>query len=110
MGRVLTISRVAVAPQHEAEYLRTIQQLAECGKSRARNLWLFRNPDDPGRFIEFSESRTELNHRVRASRTDLEERLERRLRQIADYEPDAWELWAEVPVTEPAPPDAPEHH
>jgi len=104
MARVLTISRVAVPPEHEAEYLRTIRQLAECGRERARNLWLFRNPEEPGRFIEFSESRSEPSHRVRASRTDLEERLERRLRQIARYEPDAWELWAEVPVTEPGAP------
>lgn len=110
MGRVLTISRVAVRPEHEAEYLRTIQELAEVGKSRARNLWLFRNPDEPGQFIEFSESGTEHNHRARASRTDREERLERRLRQIAEYEPDAWELWAEVPVAAPVPPDAPDLH
>ena len=97
MARVLTISRVLVTPEHESEYLRIVQQLAEFVRGRAQSIWLYRNPAVAGRYIEFSESRTEMAHRVRASRTDLEERLERRLREIAEYAPDAWDLWAEVP-------------
>lgn len=96
MPRVLTISRVTVRPELEAEYVRTVHQLAELGRSRAQHLWLFRNESAPGRYVEFSESPTEMAHRLRASRTDLEERLERRLRDIAEYAPDAWELWSEV--------------
>jgi hypothetical protein len=97
MPRVLTISRVTVAPEHEAEYVRAVHELAEIARRRAQNVWLFRNPGVAGSYIEFSESRTEIAHRVRASRTDLEERLERRLREIAEYAPGAWDLWTEVP-------------
>lgn len=96
MPRVLTISRVTVAPGHEAEYVRTVRQLAEFVRGRAQNLWLYRDPAVAGSYIEFSESRAEMAHRVRASRTDLEERLERRLRELAEYAPGAWDLWTEV--------------
>ena len=97
MARVLAISRVTVAPGHEAEYVRTVHRLAELARGRAQNLWLYRNPAAAGSYIEFSESRTEMAHRIRASRTELEQRLERRLREIAEYAPDAWDLWTEVP-------------
>jgi hypothetical protein len=98
VGRVLTISRVTVRPAHEAEYVRTVHQLAEITRARSQRLWLFRSAVTPTAYIEFSEGPSELAHRVRASRTDLEERLERRLREIAEYQPDAWDLWSEVPA------------
>mgnify|MGYP000085350890 FL=1 len=98
MTRILTISRVSVPPANEEEYLRTVQQLAELGSGRGQHLWLFRQQRGPGRYIEFSESRTELTHRARASRTDLEQKLERRLRELATYEPGAWDIWEEVPA------------
>jgi hypothetical protein len=104
MGRVLTISRVSVLPADEAEYVRTVRHLAELGSARGQHLWLFRAADGPGRYIEFSESRSELTHRARASRTDPEQQLERRLRELAHYEPGSWDLWEEVPV--PSPDDA----
>ena len=44
-----------------------------------------------------------MAHRARASRTDLEVKLERRLREIANYAADAWELWQEVPAPQPRP-------
>jgi hypothetical protein len=99
MGRVLTISRVTVSPEHESEYVRTVHQLAELSRARAQHLWLFRSAEQPGNFIEFSEGPSELAHRSRASRTDLEERLERRLRELAQYQPGAWDLWSEVPAS-----------
>ncbi len=98
MGRVLTMSRVSVSPDHEAEYVRTVHQLAELGAQRGQRLWLFRTPGGPGRYVEFSESGSELTHRARASRTELEQKLERRLRELARYEPGAWDLWEEVPA------------
>ncbi|HTS89409.1 MAG TPA: hypothetical protein VMG41_13030 [Gemmatimonadales bacterium] len=97
MKHVLTISRVTVTPEHEAEYVRTVHQLSQTAATRAQHLWLFRSTVQPHSYIEFSESRSELAHRARASRTDVEERLERRLREIATYAPDAWDLWEEVP-------------
>jgi hypothetical protein len=98
MPRVLTVSRVTVPPQHEAEYLRTIHALAELGGGRRQQLWVFRSRRTPHSFVEFSESPSELSHRARASRTDQEQKLERRLHEIATYAADAWDLWEEVPA------------
>ncbi|HEY7684141.1 MAG TPA: hypothetical protein VH879_15965 [Gemmatimonadales bacterium] len=97
MPRFLTISRATVAPEHEAEYVRTVHQLAELGQSRSQHLWLFRRAGTRGSYVEFSESLAAMSHRARASRTDLEERLERRLAELAQYAPGAWDLWEEVP-------------
>ncbi len=111
MTRVLTISQVTVTPAHAEEYVRIIHQLAELGGGRGRHLWLFKDPEVEGHFIEFSESRSPHSHRARASRTDPELKLERRLQEIARYAPDAWRLWEEVPTPEVADPDTadPEH-
>jgi hypothetical protein len=98
MSRLLTVSRVTVSPEFEAEYLRTVQALAELGVSRGQRLWLFRSPETPHTFLECSESRTEFTHRARASRTDYELKLERRLQAIAHYSPGSWDLWEEVPL------------
>jgi predicted NAD/FAD-dependent oxidoreductase len=102
MGRILTISRVTVTADREEEYVRLIHQLSDLGGTRGQQLWLFRDPDSVGQFIEFSESRTPLSHRARASRTDLEVKLEKRLKEIVRYAPDAWQLWEEVPAPEPS--------
>lgn len=103
MGRVLSVARVTVPPEHEAEYVRIIHQLAEIGEARGQRLWLFKSDAVPGLFLECSESRTEMSHRNRASRTDLEMKLERRLTLIAEYEDGGAQLWDEVARPE-APP------
>lgn len=103
MRHVLTISRVTVAPEHEAEYIQTVHRLSRIAAARSQHLWLFRSTVAPQSYLEFSESRTEMAHRVRASRTDMEERLEHRLREIAVYAPGAWDLWEEVPVPQDEP-------
>lgn len=101
MARVLSVARVRVSGEFEEEYIRTVHALAELGAGRGQHLWLFRGSTMPGTYLEFSESRTEHSHRARASRTDLETKLERRLAEIARYEPGAEELWEEVPAPEP---------
>lgn len=103
MPRVLTAARVTVRPEHTEEYLQLVHQLADLGEDRGQHLWVFRNMGNAGSFLEFSESRTELSHRSRASRTDLEQRLEKRLREIATYAAGAWDLWEEVPPPDPIP-------
>jgi hypothetical protein len=108
MGRVLAVARVMVTPEHEEEYIRTVHALAELGAGRGQHLWLFRSGDTPGTFMEFSESRTEHSHRARASRTDMEAKLEARLMQLGRYAPGFRELWEEVPAPEPEPDDAAE--
>lgn len=99
--RVLTVARVTVLPEHEAEYIRTVHALADIGAPRGQNLWLFKNSRTPHTYLEFSESRTEMSHRSRASRTDYEMQLERRLHQIAQYAPGSAELWEEVTAPQP---------
>lgn len=104
MPRLLAIARATVLPESEEEYVRTVHALAELGRSRGQHLWLFRSGEVPGTYIEFSESATEHSHRARASRTDLETRLEARLMELARYAPGFRELWEEVPA--PPPEDA----
>jgi hypothetical protein len=102
MPRVLTVARVTVTPGAEEEYVRTVHALAEIGRGRGQRLWLFRSSERPFSYIEFCESRTELSHRARASRTEVEAKLEERLRVIASYAPDAWDLWEEVEAPSPS--------
>jgi hypothetical protein len=104
MPRILTVSRVTVAPEREAEYLATIQALAELGAGRYQRLWVFRSQQQPHTFLEFSESPSRASHRARASRTAPEMQLEQRLRSLATYAADAWDLWEEIP-TKSAPAD-----
>ncbi len=98
MARVLTVSRVTVRPGCEDAYLQTVHALAALCRSRGQRLWVFRSTSDPAGFLEFSESPTHASHRSRASRTDYELKLERKLRELATYAPDAWDLWEEVPA------------
>jgi hypothetical protein len=104
MTRVLSVSRVTVLPEFEAEYINTIRALAEIGMGRGQHLWLFKSSDTAHTYLEFSESRTEMSHRSRASRTDIEMRLERRLSVIAQYSAASRELWEEVEPPEPREP------
>jgi hypothetical protein len=101
MTRILTVARVTVLPEHEIEYISTIHALAELGAPRGQHIWLFKSGQTAHTYLEFSESRTEMSHRMRASRTDLELRLERRLHVIAQYSSGSGELWEEVEPPEP---------
>ncbi len=96
MTRVLTIARVTVRPEHELEYIQAVHALAELGAPRGQHLWLFKSGRTPHTYLECSESRTEMSHRTRASRTDYEMKLELRLRAIAEYAPGSSELWEEL--------------
>ena len=103
MPRVLTISRVTVAPENEPEYLRTVQALADLGQGRGQRLWVFRSAAGARTYLEFSESASLLSHRARASRTGEELRLETRLRELGQYAEDSWEVWEEVAPPAPKP-------
>jgi hypothetical protein len=105
MGRVLTVSRVTVRPEQEREYLATVQALATLGASRSQRIWVFRNSSKPHTYIEFSESPSRASHRARASRTADELRLEDKLRSLATYSSDAWEMWEEVAALQPLEPE-----
>ena len=96
MARTLTVSRVRVRPGAEPEYLAAVAALAALAERRGWHLWVFRAPGDPQLFLECSESRSAETHRVRAERPADERRLEERIRAVATYQPDAWDLWEEV--------------
>jgi hypothetical protein len=96
MPRTLTVSRVSVRPGSETEYLAAVGELAVLAERRGWHLWVFRRPEQPGSFLEFSESRNRETHRAVADRPEDERRLEQRIRAVADYQPGAWELWEEV--------------
>ena len=96
MARTLTVSRVRVRAEAEAEYLASVSELARVAEGRGRRLWVFRKPDEAGTFLEFSESRSRETHRAVADRPADERALEERIRGLATYAPDAWELWEEV--------------
>jgi len=96
VARTLTVSRVRARQGAEPEYLAAVAALAALAESRGWHLWVFRAPGDPDLFLECSESRSAETHRVRAGRPADEQRLEERLRAVATYQPDAWDLWEEV--------------
>lgn len=101
MARVLTVSRVRVPAASEADYVATLRALGRFASARGQRLWLFRSAEDPGLFIEFSESPTEMSHRAQASRLPEELKLEAHLQRTVTYAPDAWDLWTEVPLEAP---------
>ena len=96
MARALAVSRVTVPPAAEPEYLKVVGELARLSEGRGRHLWVFRAPGRSGAFLECSESRTVASHRAVIEPREDERRLEIRLRALAAYAPDAWELWEEV--------------
>ena len=96
MGRTLTASRVRVEAGGESEYLSAVRALSALAENRGWHLWVFRSTDDPRLFLECSESRSAELHRALATRPEDEQRLEARIRAVATYEADAWDLWEEV--------------
>ena len=93
---MLSVSRARVPAELETEYLATLRDLARLAGERGQRLWIFRSRTDPRLFLECSESAGEALHRTRAPRSTEEQRLERRLRELAEYAADAWELFDEI--------------
>ena len=96
MARTLTVSRVRVRAGAEGEYLASVRELARLAEARGWHLWVFRHPDQPGAFLEFSESRSRETHPAVAERPADERALQARIRTVAEYDPGARELWEEV--------------
>ena len=96
MARTLTVARVTVRAGREAEYLSAVRELAALHEARGRHLWVFRRVGRDGAFLECSESRAAGEHRAVAAASEDEQRLEARLRAVADYQPGAWDLWEEL--------------
>lgn len=98
MSRTLSVSRVTVPAELETEYLAVIRELVPMSEARGRRLWVFRSRREPHVFLECSESSSFGTHRTQAERTVREQQLEKRLRQLGNYEPTAWDLFEEVRI------------
>ena len=99
MSRALAVARVTVPPAEEAEYLAAAGALAAALRMRGQHLWVFRQPDHPGAFLEFRESGVATDHTAVAP-TPTEQRLTQALRALGAWEPGTDELWIEVSLTE----------
>ena len=91
MGRALTVARAMVPAAGEGEYRAVLAELAAVARARGARFWAFRSRNDPGAFLEFLET----DDRSAGARPHEELALERRLRQIATYGPDAEQVWDE---------------
>lgn len=93
MARTLTAARAVVRPGLEGEYVATLRELARAVRSRGAHFWAFRSAASPDSFLEF----VERTGGSAAARTEEEIAIERRLRSVAIYGPDAETLWEEFP-------------
>lgn len=96
MPRTLTVSRVRVREGSEAEYLAAVRELAMLHEARGRRLWVFQRAGRPGSYLECSESRDAESHRATMALPEDEQRIEARIRTVAEYEYGSWDLWEEV--------------
>lgn len=104
MPRVLSIARVRVATDSEAEYLGVIAELAQLAEARGQHIWVFRHGGDPHTFIEFSESRGAADHRSVRSLTPREVALEAHRSSLVEKLPGGEDLWIEVALRRAAEP------
>lgn len=96
MPRHLTVTRATVAPDHEAAYLETLEELARHAEADGRHCWVFRDTEHAGAYLEFRE------WGAAAPILSAEEaRLEVRLREWAAAGPGAGTIWEEVPRAAP---------
>ncbi len=94
MGRALTVARAMVPPACEDEYTKVLAELAAVARRRGGRFWAFRSRSDPGAFLEFLETADA----TAGARPHEELLLERRLRALATYGPDAEQVWDEFPL------------
>ena len=91
MGRTLTVARAMVPAACEAEYATVLSELAAAARRRGARFWAFRSRSDPGAYLEFLETADGSA----GARPHEELLLERRLRALATYGPDAEQVWDE---------------
>jgi hypothetical protein len=94
MARTLTAARAMVRPEDEAGYIALLVERAAAARSRGVRFWVFRSRSLPGAFLEFTES----SAGTAGARNAEEIAIERRMREIALYGPDAEEVWEELPL------------
>ena len=91
MSRTLTAARAMVRPGQADAYRRLLARRAAAARARGASFWVFRNREVPDAFLEF----TEAADGSAGARTAEEIAIETELRQLAEYGPDAEEVWEE---------------
>jgi len=89
-----------VRPGLAEAYRELLGRRVAAARRRGANFWVFRNREVPDAFLEF----TETADGSAGARTAEEIAIESELRQLAEYGPDAEEVWEEF---QPAGADAP---
>jgi len=89
-----------VRPGQAEAYRSLLARRAEAARGRGANFWVFRSRRLPDAFLEF----TEAADGSAGARTLEEIAIESQLRRLAEYGPDAEEVWEEFQL---AAPDAP---
>lgn len=97
MARTLTVTRVRVAVEQQADYLAVLAEIDALGRGLGRHLWVFRGAD-PEVFLEFSESGAMEDHRAVRAAAGREAELEARLQALGSRDASGDELWHEVPL------------
>ena len=80
-----------VRPHQADAYRALLARRAEAARRRGARFWVFRNREAPDAFLEF----TEAADGSAAARTVEEIGIESELRQLAEYGPDAEDVWEE---------------
>lgn len=97
MGRTLTAARAMVAPDRTGAYQELLVRRAAAARRRGANFWVFRSASVRDAFLEF----TEAADGSAGARSAEEITIESELRRIAEYGPDAEEVWEEFQLARP---------
>jgi hypothetical protein len=97
VSRVLTATRVVVAPGRVGDWLATLEVLARRLTARGQHLWVFQRDGAPGEWLEFTEGKDLATHRSQGPVDAVEAELEARLRALGEYDDEsAGAVWREV--------------
>lgn len=92
MPRTLTAARAMVRAGDADTYRAVLRRRAAAARERGARFWVFRSVSEPGAYLEF----TETADASAGSRSEAEIALEREMRELAEYGPDAEEVWEEI--------------
>ena len=92
MTRTLTVARARVPETAVQQYRALLPERAAAANRRGARFWVFQSASEDGTYLEF----TEAPDGSAGARTAEEIAIERRMRELALYGPDAEAVWEEV--------------
>lgn len=96
MARTLTVARARVPEGAVERYRALLPGRAAAARQRGARFWVFRSVNEEGVYLEF----TEAPDGSAGARTSEEIGIEREMRELALYGPDAEVVWEEVHLEE----------